>query len=275
MDYIIINGEIVKKQETEYISFFWDEPFIISKIMWFGFGGIPLFSENIESIKTTLETLNIAIPHLVNDERELFRITKRMLNKNRYYRSGIIKVQLFIDKNETNTVVNSFAFAEFDFPFSEQGLIINFSEIEKYSVNPLNKFAFFNAPFWKFAKAQNQETNFDNSIFLNEKEAVCDCISSNIFMVKGKQLYTPSIGTGCYIDGLRNHILEIAPKAGLKVSEIDNVKKDVIFQMNEIFLASEEHGIQWVIGVENKRFVRNYSVNIHALLNEFLKKKLK
>ena len=273
MDFIIINSEIIKKQDTGFISFFWEEPFVVSQKMWFGFGGIPLFSENIQHIKITLKTLNIEIPGLLNDERELLRITKRMLNKNRYFRSGIITFQLFIGKNETNTVISSIAFPDFDFPFSEQGLIINFSEFEKYSLNPLNRFAFFNAPFWKFAQARNKETNFDNLFFLNEKEDICDCISANIFMVKGKQLYTPSLKSGCYDDVLRNHILELAPKVGLNILETDSIKKDDIFKMNEIFLASEEHGIQWVIGVESKRFVRNYATKIHELLNDLLRSK--
>ncbi|HRX10398.1 MAG TPA: aminotransferase class IV [Draconibacterium sp.] len=274
MDFIIINGEIVKKQETGFKSFFWDEPFIITQKIWFGFGGIPLFHENIQNIKAALIKLNSEIPDLLNDEPELFRITKRMLNKNRFFRSGIITIQVFIGQVKSNLIVSSFAFPEFDFPLSKQGLLINFSEFEKYSLNPLNQFTFFNAPFWKFAKAKNQETVFNNSIFLNEKEAVCNCISSNIFVIKGSVLYTPSVETGCYIDTLRFIVLETAKKLNLKVEESDCIEKSEVFQMDEIFLAGEEQGIQMVLGVENKRFVQYYSRSIHEKLNEYLKKKV-
>lgn len=274
MDFIIINGEIIKKQETGFKSFFWDEPFIITQKIWFGFGGIPLFHENIQNIKAALIKLNSEIPDLLNDEPELFRITKRMLNKNRFFRSGIITIQVFIGQVKSNLIVSSFAFPEFDFPLSKQGLLINFSECEKYSLNPLNQFTFFNAPFWKFAKAKNQETVFNNSIFLNEKEAVCNCISSNIFVIKGSVLYTPSVETGCYIDSLRSIVLETSKKLNLKVEESDCIGKSEVFQMDEIFLAGEEHGIQMVLGVENKRFVQYYSRSIHEKLNEYLKKKV-
>ncbi|HPE74482.1 MAG TPA: aminotransferase class IV [Draconibacterium sp.] len=274
MDFIIINGEIVKKQETGFKSFFWDEPFIITQKIWFGFGGIPLFHENIQNIKAALIKLNSEIPDLLNDEPELFRITKRMLNKNRFFRSGIITIQVFIGQVKSNLIVSSFAFPEFDFPLSKQGLLINFSEFEKYSLNPLNQFTFFNAPFWKFAKAKNQETVFNNSIFLNEKEAVCNCISSNIFVIKGSVLYTPSVETGCYIDTLRSIVLETAKKLNLKVEESDCIEKSEVFRMDEIFLAGEEQGIQMVLGVENKRFVQYYSRSIHEKLNEYLKKKV-
>jgi len=275
MDFIIVNGEIIKKPETGFIPFFWDEPFIITQKIWFGFGGIPLFQENLNSVKLTLNTLNADIPGLLKNDKELFRITKRMLNKNKFYRSGIITCQVYIGHDETNTIISSFAFPEFDFPISKQGLMLNFSEFEKYSGNPLNGFAFFNAPQWKFAEARNQDTTCNNSIFVNEKGIVCDCISANIFMIKGKLLYTPSIETGCFTDGIRTHILEVASKSNLKVSETNDINKEDVFQMNEIFIASEELGIQWVLGIDNKRFVHRYSLLIHEHLNETLKHKVK
>ena len=275
MDFIIVNGEIFKKPDTGSNPFFWDEPYIITQKFWFGFGGIPLFYENLENLKLTLHALNTAIPDLLNEEHELFRITKRMLNKNRFYRSGIITCQVFIGLNQTNIIISSFAFPEFDFSISKNGLIINFSEFEKYTGNPLNQFTFFNAPQWKFAEARIQGTVYNNSIFVNERGNICDCISSNIFMIKGKVLYTPSSESGCFIDSLRSFILEIAPKANLKIKESSTIRKEDVIQMNEIFLASEENGIQWVMGIETKRFVHHYSVKIHEHLNEYLKKKVK
>jgi branched-chain amino acid aminotransferase len=272
MDFIIVNGEIVKKSETGFSPFFWDEPFVISQKMWFGFGGIPLFHENLEKIKLILKTLNSDVPGLFTDERELFRITKRMLNKNMFYRSGIITFKVYIGKTGITSIISSFAFTDFDFPISKQGLIISFSEFEKYSGNPLNQFAFANETQWKFAESRNLGTTFNNSVFVNEKGVVCDCISANIFMIKGKALYTPSIETGCYTDSLRNLILEMAPGLNLKNLESDEIGKENMVQMNEIFLASEEHGIQWVLGVGNKRYVHLYSEKIHELLNGHLKK---
>jgi branched-subunit amino acid aminotransferase/4-amino-4-deoxychorismate lyase len=275
MNFIIVNGEVVKKSETGFIPFFWDEPFVITHKIWFGFGGIPLFQENIDNIKLILKTLNSDIPELFNDERELFRITKRMLNKNMFYRSGIITFNIYIGKTGINTIISSIAFSGFDFPISKKGLIINFSEFEKYSGNPLNQFAFANQTQWKFAESRNLGTPFNNSVFLNEKGVACDCISANIFMIKGKVLYTPSIETGCYTDSLRGLVLELAPETNLKVLESDEITKEDVLQMNEIFLASEEHGIQWVLGVGSKRYVHLYSEKIHELLNENLKKKVK
>jgi branched-chain amino acid aminotransferase len=275
MENVIVNGEILKKPEIGFTTFFWDEPFVVTQKMWFGFGGIPLFYENIETIILILNTLNANIPDLLKNEKELFRITKRMLNKNRFYRSGLVTCQVYIGKNETNVVLTSNNFPDFDFPFSPQGLIVNFFEFGKYSADPLAPYPFSNESLWKFADSRIRGTAFQNSIILNEKGNICDCISANIFMVKRNTLFTPSVETGCYNDTLRNHILNAAQNSGLKVIESDEIKKEDIYQMNEIFMASEEFGIQWIIGVLNKRFVHNYSLKIHEQVNEYLKQKSK
>jgi branched-chain amino acid aminotransferase len=272
MDFIVVNGEILKKTEIKSIPFFLDEPFVISKKMWFGFGGIPLFDLNLKTIIDELRSLNTDIPEILLNRHELYRITKRMLNKNKFYRSGIITFQILLGQTKNNLIISSLAFPDFDFPISKTGLILNFSEFEKYRGNPLNQYNYYNLQNWIFAEARIRDTSFHNSIILNDNGCICECISANIFMIKGKTIYTPNAETGCYIDSVRNHILNNAPKAGLRVEESANLKKEDIFQMNEIFLASEEKGIQWVLGVGNKRYVHRASKKMHELLNLQLRK---
>jgi branched-subunit amino acid aminotransferase/4-amino-4-deoxychorismate lyase len=270
MDFIVVNGEIIKKKELKTLPFFLEEPFIITRKIWFGFGGIPLFAANLENLDQVLQILNIETPELLQNRHELFRLSKRMLNKNKFYRSGIITLQVLSGQTETNTVISSFAFPEFDFPFSKTGILMNFSEFEKYSASPLNQYEFYNLPNWKFAEARIQNTAFQNSILVNEKENVCECIAANIFMIKGNTLLTPGTETGCYTDSIRNHILEVAPEAGLKVQESATIKSTEVVKMSEIFIASEADGIRWVMGIGNKRFVHRFAAKIHQLLNKRL-----
>lgn len=272
VEFIIVNGEIIKKPELESIPFYVEDPFILTQKFWFGYGGIPLFYENLKGLKEIFHTLEIDVPKLLQNEHELFRITKRMLNKNKFYRSGIITLQAIFEANNTNIIISSFANTEFEFPFSKSGILLNFSEFEKYCGNPLNTFAFYNQPMWKFIEARNTFTSFQNSISINESGNVCDCVSANIFMIKGNTLLTPHIETGCYNDSIRNHILSIASNVGLKSEESKNIKKGNVLKMNEIFLASEEHGIQWVLGLEKKRFVHRFSSKINKELNLLLEK---
>lgn len=274
MEYVIVNGEILKKEEADFTSFLWNLPSLLQHKVWYGFGGIPLFFENIKNIKQHLLVFGAKIPELFNHEREMFRITKRMLNKNKYFRSGYINLQLFILEQKTNFIITASAFPEFDFPFLEQGLLLQFSEQRKFSGNLLSQVYSSHQSIWKAETTILENNPLWNSIFLNDQDAVCDVISANIFMLRNKTLFTPSLKTGCSNDILRNIILKISEQLHYQIQESDNIYKEDCFQMNEVFIASEQTGFQWVLGIDNKRFVRQNSLIIYQKLNEFLKDKV-
>jgi len=274
MDFLIINGEILKKEEANFTPLFWDEPFIISQKIWFGFGGIPQFSINLKFLNQQLEALNYQLPAFLKNKRELFRITKRMLNKNKFYRSGIVTIQLFINNPHINYVITSIAYPEFDFPISKHGLLINFSDTIKSSENRLNQHKFYNRANWKINQTKLRDSSFQNSIILNQNGMICEGIATNIFMVKDSVLITPSVDSGCFEDTLRATIMETATALQIKTAEIPNIKKEHVLAMDELFFASEEFGIQWILGIENKRFVPKISNLIHEKINEILKGKI-
>lgn len=274
MDFLIINGKVLKKEDANLTSLFWNTPQILTQHIWFGFGGIPLFSENVELLIQQLNALQFNTPNFLKDQRELFRISKRMLNKNKYFRSGIIKLQLILNPNQIDYIITSSAFSEFDFPLSEEGILVNYSESRKNATNPLNRQAFYNGFDWNIAQFKLASSHFQNSILLNEPGMICEGIASNIFMIKDEILITPSFKSGCFEDSLRNSILETSAKLGLKILEQANIEKKHLVQMNEVFFASEEKGLKWVLGIDNKRFIHQLTDEIHLELNNFLKEKV-
>lgn len=274
MDFLIINGEIIKKEEANLTHLFWDEPFTILQKIWFGYGGIPLFEINLNFLTQQLEALNFKIPEFLKNKRELFRITKRMLNKNKFYRSGIITIQLFINNSNIEYVITSIAYPELIFPISKHGLLINFSDTFKSSENQLNQFKFYNRANWKINRAKLRDSSFQNSIILNQKGMICEGIGTNIFMVKDNVIITPSIDSGCFEDTLRSTIFGASALLEIKTAELPNIKKEHVLEMDEVFFASEEFGVQWILGIGNKRFVPKISNLIHEKLNEILKDKI-
>lgn len=274
MEFLIVNNEIIRKDEANLTAFFWNEPLLFTHKMWFGFGGIPLFTENLKLIHQQLQLFNVPIWGILKNRRELFRITKRMLNKNKFYRSGLINFHIYIHDQNVNVVITSTAFSEFELPISTQGLLIHFSTLKKDSKNPHNRYSFANQLFWNLEQIENQNNPVQNSIFLNEKDAISDAISANVFMIKNKTIITPAIQTGCFVDNLRSHILEISAQLKLKILESEKITKNEILDMNEVFLASEAKGIEWVLGIGIKRFVHQVSIEIRQELNAFLKGKV-
>jgi branched-subunit amino acid aminotransferase/4-amino-4-deoxychorismate lyase len=271
MEFLISNSKIIGKDEINLNHILTESTFSFSQKVWYGYGDIPLFAENLEQIKVQAEALKLNLPKEFENRRELQRLTKRMLNKNKFYRSGYIDFQFFWTKNQVHTLITANACQEFDFPFSENGLLATFSIQKKLSQNPFNRFPFFNKMLWAAGIAEIQRSSFQQIIFLNENNSLCEFAFANIFLVKGKELLTPALSTGCYNDILRPHVLETAKLAGLQVLERSRIEESKIFEMDEIFLASENRGFQWILGIGNKRFLHHYSKKIHEVLLKKLK----
>ena len=272
--FIVLDGKVLEKNEVNLTPLLLNGLFVISQKFWFGYGGIPLFTENIGLLTRQMEILLLPFPEMLKNGQELFRLTKRMLNKNKFFRSGLIHLQVFINREHASTLITAEPFDQFRFPYHENGIFLNFAPIKKQAPPELSRFPFFNRPFWKAAGAGLRGSIFQNSVLLNENNQVCECIGANLFMMKGNTLITPALETGCYDDLLRNLILEIAGELKIKVLESGKISKEEMLNMNEIFIVSEESGMQWILGIENKRFVHHFSEIFYEQLDQRLKNKV-
>jgi len=266
MEFLIANGKVVRTGEINLNPFLTELSFRLAQKVWYGYGGIPFFYENLEQIKNQTEALRLPFPKEFENRRELFRLTKRMLNKNRFYRSGYLHFQVFWTETGTQTLITAKAFEVFDFPYAESGLLVTVSNLKKNAQNQLTRLPFFNETLWQAGLAEIRQMPFQQILFLNENNSVCESAGANIFLVKENNLITPAFSTGCYEDILRSRVLDTAKQSGLTISETECLKKPEMTEADEIFLASEAGGIQWVLGIENKRFLHYFSKKIYDLL---------
>ena len=68
--------------------------------------------------------------------------------------------------------------------------------------------------------------------------------------------------------------MELAEKMQIKLVESDELTAEVLRTADELFLISEAKGLQWVLGIENKRFVRDLSLKLYELINLVLEEKV-
>ncbi|MFW6257547.1 MAG: aminotransferase class IV [Prolixibacteraceae bacterium] len=273
MRFVIADGKIVEKDQYKVPEIFFNNGIHLCQKIWYGYGGIPLFAENMNLFKRQAEVLKIKLPAEYENQRELFRLIKRMLNKNRFYRSGQIVLQIFAGERSVHTLVSSIAYVTFTFPIGEDGVLAAFSSQKKYTLNSMNQWPFYSEKFWQAALAENKETSVQQVIVLNENDSVCECAYGSFFVIAGNELLTPSLQSGCHENALRELISEAAAKLGLKTTEAGFISRDQIFEADELFCASEAKGIQWVMGIEKQRFIHYYSAKITEELNVLLKRK--
>jgi len=274
MEFVLVNGEVTTRNEADFSGFAWNNALTIAQNVWFGYGGIPLLEENVTNLQLQLQSLGSELPPLFQNKRELFRLCKRVLNKNKFYRSGHLRFQFVISENEVAYIVSAINYEGSSFPNPAQGLLINVSPHRKVSTSSINRLRCHNRTFWKAAEVDNKNEPHLTPVFLNEKDMVCEGPAANIFLLKKKVLVTPSLESGCFEDVLRKIIIEQAAALKVQVIESDEIDVKMLRAADELFLASEARGIEWIMGIENKRFVRKFSIQIAEKTDDFLKEKV-
>lgn len=92
---------------------------------------------------------------------------------------------------------------------------------------------------------------YDEVLFLNEKGFISEGSISNIFLVKGNKIYTPSIESGLLPGVVRNYI----------INEFQVIEKEItlkeLLSADELFVTNSLLGIMGVSKLENKIFTEN------------------
>ena len=106
---------------------------------------------------------------------------------------------------------------------------------------------------------------FDDSLILNSRGNICEASSSNLFLVQKGILFTPALTQGCVAGTKRRELLEILPTLGYQVEETI-ITKEMVFEMEEIFLTNAIHGIRPVICIDNTYYSRELTGTLIRIL---------
>ena len=111
------------------------------------------------------------------------------------------------------------------------------------------------------------ESKVDNLILLNHKKQVVEALHGNIFLVKEKQILTPSLADGC-IDGIirKNLIGLLKNESDYELLET-SISPFELLKADEIFLTNAIMGIQPVTHYRRKEFSVEVAQKLVAKLN--------
>ncbi|MGI9102112.1 MAG: aminotransferase class IV [Terriglobales bacterium] len=90
---------------------------------------------------------------------------------------------------------------------------------------------------------QAHQRGFDDALLLNERAEVAECTAANIFCVRGGQVLTPPLNSGCLAGVTREILLESAPKSGTAIVERTLTLEEVL-SADEVFITSTTRQVQ-------------------------------
>lgn len=116
--------------------------------------------------------------------------------------------------------------------------------------NPLLKHKTLNCLQHFLEKQAAQGASFDECIFINIDDNVCEASTSNIFIYDGNSILTPPVEDGLLPGIIRAILPHIASSIDLEVREV-SISKDKLFEAREAFLTNSLMGIMPLVRIEN------------------------
>ena len=149
---------------------------------------------------------------------------------------------------------------------NKKGLIIDvYDEVPK-PVNILSNSKTCNAMIYVLAGIYKNQNALDEVLILNQHGFLCESISSNVFVVYDRKLYTPALNEGCIAGVMRQVVMRLAKENNIELVEAQ-INPDILNEADEVFLTNAVKGIQWVMGYNNKRYFNEVSRFLNEKLN--------
>ena len=136
------------------------------------------------------------------------------------------------------------------FSLNPKGLNLGCCTSVQLSIDQLSNLKTTSALPYVLAGLEKKENAWDDCLILNSEGAIAESIAANIFILKGKQVFTPALNQGCIAGVMRQNVIKIIKKLDLELYE-EAIFLEDIKDADEIWLTNAIRGIQWVKEVSN------------------------
>lgn len=209
--------------------------------------------EHIERINSSIDNLRLNIDKLKKEEIINYLEDNRSEKKDR-----VLKI-ILSDKNRI--------FLERDYNYTEEqyklGFKLNIASIKRNENSIFTYHKSLNYAENIYEKRKSIKLGYDEPLFLNSKNQVCEGATSNIFFIKNGEIYTSKLEAGLLNGIIRQYIIK-----NFDVKEI-NIKYEDLKNFEECFITNSLLGIMPVNSIENIRF--KSFINTKQIIKEYEK----
>ena len=114
----------------------------------------------------------------------------------------------------------------------------------------------------QFARAEG----WDECILMNHFGKICEALNSNVFIVKGDKLITPTLESGCVNGVMRSYLIGLL-QGGVEEREFE---PDELLNADEILLTNAVKGVQWVREINGKIYGNKEALALTDQINSIL-----
>ncbi len=276
MNYVYWNGDFTRKDQLRI------DP--SNRAFRFGDGffetircaqGKPLWMKyHFNRILKSMDLLKLNIKYF-SDQKSLEHIITHLLEINDQQQGVRLRISFFRDasgnykpnKNDLGMLIETFTLDHLRYKSNNTGLMMGIFEDMIKNNDPLSHLKTSSALIYVLASVYAESKKWDDCFLLNESGFIAEATSSNVFMVKNNQLFTPDLDQNCVAGVMRNVVADIASHNGYKISECALHAQDLL-KADEVFLTNTINGIRWVKGLGVKRYFHEIAEKIVFLINK-------
>lgn len=232
---------------------------------------IMFLRDHITRLKLGMTVLRMNLPAEFNTEN-IYEFIIQLIKHNTHAPHSRIRLTVFRNEGgyyapETNDI--SFLIESEELPcgyeLNQRGFWADIYSDMKKPVNKLSNIKSGNALLYVMAGIAKQSMKLDECLIVNESGAICESISSNIFVVKNGTLYTAPLADGCVAGIMRKQIMSLA--AEYKILAFENsITSYTLMNGDEVFLTNSVKGVQWVGQFKDKFYTNKMSQFFHEKL---------
>ena len=119
-----------------------------------------------------------------------------------------------------------------------------------------------------------EENDYQNCILLNEKKEIVEAINANIFLIRGNEVLTPSLDSGCINGIIRKKLIEVLKKHEVFSVSETQISPFELLKADEVFLTNSITEIQSVDQYRKKHYSKEKSELIKVLFEKEIVKSL-
>ncbi len=233
------------------------------------------FSLHYKRLVKALMSLKMDISSLPREENLESYIVK-LLQKKKSFAASRVRLQVFRDgeglytpqTNNVNFLIEASELPSAYYKLNEKGHLVDVYAEMKKQYSPVSFFKNSNSLHYVLAAHHKNELGIHDCFLINDKDKIIETTSSNLFWIKDNIVYTPSVFSGCVDGVMRNVIINALNESGLaRVIETQGTTMQELLKVDEIFTTNAVYGVQWVVGIWDKRYFSQLTKKIVQLLN--------
>lgn len=215
---------------------------------------IVYFDAHLDRLTRSARLLDIRCPYSLAKVKEIIYAAVKISG----LRDAYIRLTLWKCEKGADTLIIARKYQPCSSRKYKKGFRASISPLRQNENSFLAQLKTTNYLLHRLAYAKAREKDFDEAIILNQKGNIAEASRSNLFFIKDKELFTPSLESGCLNGITRRVVFDLAKKYHIKAYEGNFCILD-LYASDEAFLTNSLMGIMPLVSVEGRRIRRGRS----------------